>query len=67
LVEGVGKAAFVFILKADQKNIERRQVKVAFLKDGSAYVTDGLNGVTHVITSGSGFLTESSVVKISAQ
>jgi multidrug efflux system membrane fusion protein len=67
LVEGVGKTAFVFIPKADQKNIERRKVKVAFVRDGAAYVTDGLNGVTDVITSGSGFLTESSVVKISGQ
>jgi multidrug efflux system membrane fusion protein len=67
LVEGVGKTAFVFIPKPDQKNIERRQVKVAFIRDGSAYITDGLTGVAEVITSGSGFLTESSVVKISGQ
>jgi multidrug efflux system membrane fusion protein len=67
LVEGVGKTAYVFIPKADHKNIERRKVNVAFVRDGSAYVTEGLDGVTNVITSGSGFLTESSVVKISAQ
>jgi multidrug efflux system membrane fusion protein len=67
IVEGVGKVAYVFVPKADQKSIERKKIKVAFIKDGFAYVTDGLTGISQVITSGSGFLTESSVVKILAQ
>jgi multidrug efflux system membrane fusion protein len=67
IVEGVGKDAYVFVPKSNQKSIERKKIKVAFIKDGFAYVTDGLAGISQVITSGSGFLTESSVVKISAQ
>jgi membrane fusion protein, multidrug efflux system len=67
IVEGSGKAAFVFIPKADQKSVEQRKIKVAFIKDGAAFITDGLSGVTNVITSGSGFLTETSAIKISAQ
>jgi membrane fusion protein, multidrug efflux system len=65
LVEGSGKNAFVFIPRADRKHIEKRLVKVAFVQDGSAYITAGLDGVTDVITSGSGFLTDASVVTIS--
>lgn len=64
LVEGSGKNAYVFIPQADKKHIERRLVKVAFVKDGVAHVTSGLDGVTDVITSGSGFLTDASVVTI---
>lgn len=64
LVEGSGKNAFVFIPQPDKKHIERRLVKVAFVKDGNAYVTNGLDGITDVITSGSGFLTDTSVVTI---
>lgn len=64
LVEGSGKSAFVFIPQADKKHIERRSVKVAFVKDGNAYITSGLNGITEVVTSGSGFLTDASVITI---
>jgi membrane fusion protein, multidrug efflux system len=64
LVEGSGKNAFVFIPQSDKKHVERRQVKVAFVKDGSAFVTSGLDKITDVITSGSGFLTDASVVSI---
>jgi membrane fusion protein, multidrug efflux system len=63
-VEGLGKNAFVFIQKSDKKHIERRLVKVAFVTDGMAYVTSGLEGVTDVITSGSGFLTDASTITI---
>ena len=67
LVEGAGKSASVFIPNHDQKGVKLVAVKVAFIKDGAAYITDGLSGIKAVVTSGSGFLTETSVIKISAQ
>ncbi len=64
LVEGSGRSAFVFVLQIDKKHINKIQVKVAYIKDKSAFVSDGLEGVNQIITSGSGFLTGSSVVKV---
>ena len=62
LVEGLGRNAFVFVLLEDGKHIKKIQVKVAYIKDGMAYVSEGLEGVGEVISSGSGFLTEGVVV-----
>ena len=62
LVEGLGRNAFVFVLLEDGKHIKKIQVKVAYIKDGMAYVSEGLEGVEEVISSGSGFLTEGVVV-----
>ena len=64
LVEGFSRNAFVFVLNGDKKHIKKLEVKVAYIKDKSAFVSSGLEGVANVITSGSGFLTESSVVTI---
>jgi RND family efflux transporter MFP subunit len=65
LVEGSGRHAFVFVLEEDKKHIRKIRVDVARVKDAYAFVSNGLDGVLSVITSGSGFLTESSVVAIS--
>jgi RND family efflux transporter MFP subunit len=65
LVEGNGNKAYVFVLDADQKHIKKILVNVTFIDGGSAFVNKGLEGVEKVITSGSGFLTDSSVVTVS--
>ena len=65
LVEGSGRNAFVFVLSEDKKHIRKLEVQVAYVKDKSAFVSSGLEGITEVIRSGSGFLTETSVVTIS--
>jgi len=64
LVEGEGRNAFVFVPLGDNKHIKKILVKVAYVKNGSAFVTNGLDGISNVITSGSGFLTESSTITI---
>jgi RND family efflux transporter MFP subunit len=64
LIEGSGHNAFVFVPQNDKKHIRKVQVKVASVKDGLAYVSSGLNGVQEIITSGSGFLTESSLITV---
>jgi membrane fusion protein, multidrug efflux system len=63
IVEGQGKKAFVFVVKPDKKSVQKVSVTVAFLQDKSAFILGGLTNVNEVVTSGSAFLTENSVVK----
>jgi multidrug efflux pump subunit AcrA (membrane-fusion protein) len=67
IVEGQGKKAFVFIVKPDKKTVEKLPVTIAYLENQRAFILDGLTHVTEVVTSGSAFLTEHSVVKIERQ
>ena len=64
IVEGNGNKGYVFIPGDDKKHIKKLLVNLAFIKDNSAFVNEGLEGVREVITSGSGFLTTSSVVTV---
>jgi membrane fusion protein, multidrug efflux system len=64
LVEGSGKNAFVYALQDDKKHVRKILVNVAHIKDKSAFVSGGLDGVGEIVLSGSGFLTEGSVVKV---
>ena len=64
LVEGNGNKAFVFLLESDKVHIKKALVNIAFVKDNSAFIQQGLDGVENVITAGSGFLTESSLVQL---
>ncbi len=64
IIEGNGKHAYVFTANVDANGVKKIPVTVAFLKNNFAYVSDGLTGVTEVITGGSAFLTENSIVKI---
>ena len=64
LVEANGSKGYVFVPKDDNKHIKKILVNVAFVKDNSAFVNEGLEGVSDVITSGSGFLTASSIITI---
>jgi multidrug efflux system membrane fusion protein len=67
IVEGQGKDAFVFIVKPDRKSVQKLPVTIAFLENQSAFILEGLTNVTEVVTSGSAFLTENSIVKIKQQ
>lgn len=64
IVEGSGSNAFVFVANADQKSVKKITVKVAYIANDRAMISGGLDGIDKVITSGSAFLTESSIVKI---
>ncbi len=64
LVEGLGKNAFVFVVKADQKSVQKISVTIAYLENQTAFISEGLANVTAVVTAGSAFLTENSVIKI---
>ncbi len=64
IVEGRGNSAYVFVAQADQKTVKKVLVQIAYLENKKAYITAGLEGVSHVITSGSAFLTENSPITI---
>jgi len=67
IVEGQGKKAFVFILNPDKKSVKKLPVTIAYLENKNAFILAGLAEVKQVVTSGSAFLTENSVVKVDQQ
>ena len=64
LVEGDGKAGWVYTLNADSHTVKKHAVKIAFLSKDKVAVSEGLDSVQQVITEGVGYLTENSVVKV---
>lgn len=64
IVEGQGKAAWVFIPTTDNQRVIKLPVVVSALDNQFAYISKGLSGVKEVISSGSPFLTESSLITI---
>lgn len=63
LLEGNGKDAFVFITK-DNETVEKKAVRIAFINENCVAITQGLEQVDEVITSGSPYLTERSLIKV---
>jgi RND family efflux transporter MFP subunit len=64
LVEGSGKNAFVFVVGSSKTAVNKIPVQVAYLNGTQAFISSGLENVQEVITSGSAFLTENSVITI---
>jgi membrane fusion protein, multidrug efflux system len=64
LVEGSGKKAYVFVVGESKTLVSKIPVQVAYLNGTQAFVSSGLENVQEVITSGSAFLTENSVITI---
>ncbi len=64
LVEGSGKNAFVFVVGSSKTAVNKIPVQVAYLDGKQAFISGGLENVREVITSGSAFLTENSVIAI---
>jgi RND family efflux transporter MFP subunit len=62
IIEGNGANAFVFVPEGNK--VKKLPVRVAFLKDNQALIANGLPAGTQVITDGSAYLTEESVIKI---
>lgn len=63
LVEGDGKAAFVFTLQADGQSVRKTPVQVAFIEQNQAVISSGLEGVAEVVTSGAPYLSEKKKVR----
>ncbi|MFN8346460.1 MAG: efflux RND transporter periplasmic adaptor subunit [Spirosomataceae bacterium] len=64
IVEGNGKDAFVYVLDESRKKVKRLPVQIGFVDGDKVLITNGLNNVSEVITSGSAFLTENSSVVV---
>jgi len=64
IVEGQGKSGSVFVVQADGKSVKKVLVQVAYLENQKAFVSSGLEGIEQVVSAGSAFLTENSVVSI---
>lgn len=62
IVEGNGKEAFVYVLDETRKKVKRLPIQIGFVDGDKVLITNGLEGISEVITSGSAFLTESSTV-----
>lgn len=67
IVEGQGKNAFVFVVNKDRKSVKKLPIVIAYLESRIAFVSSGLDSITEVISGGSAFLTENSVVKVDQQ
>lgn len=64
IVEGNGKDAFVYVLDDSRKKVKRIPVQIGFVDGNKVLITNGLDNISEVITSGSAFLTESSSVVV---
>ncbi|MFN4147303.1 MAG: efflux RND transporter periplasmic adaptor subunit [Runella sp.] len=64
IIEGNGKDAYVFILDSTHKKAKKIPVKIGYIQDDKVLITSGLEGIPQVITSGSAFLAEGSLLKI---
>lgn len=62
IVEGNGKDGFVFVLTDDQKKVRKVPVQIGFIDNDKVLLTNGLSGITNVVTAGSAYLTETSTV-----
>ncbi len=63
LVEGNENEGFIFITK-DEKTAEKIRVKISGIAHGKVYVTQGLEDVKGIITSGNAYLNAGSAIKI---
>lgn len=64
IVEGNGKDGYVYVLETDGRHIRKQPVQIGYISGAKVLLTGGLNATKQVITSGSAFLTEASVVAV---
>ena len=62
IVEGDGKDGFVFVLADDGKHVRKVPVQIGFIENDKILLTNGLSGISKVVTAGSAYLTETSTV-----
>lgn len=62
IIEGNGTQAYVFV--PDSNKVKKVPVRVAFLNGEEVMLSSGISAGTFVITSGSAYLTEKSIIKI---
>ena len=64
IVEGNGQDGFVYVVADDRRKVRKIPVQIGYLDGDKVLLTNGLSGVKQVVTAGSAFLTEESVVVV---
>lgn len=64
IVEGNGKDGFVYVVANDRKKVKKIPVQIGYIDGSNVLLTNGLSGVKQVVTAGSAFLTEESMVVV---
>ena len=64
ILEGNGSNASVFVLDETKKKVKKIPVTVGYIEGNKVLITSGLEGIGAVVTSGSAFLGEGSVVLV---
>lgn len=62
IVEGNGKEGFVYTLTDDRKHVRKVPVQIGFLDGSKVLLSNGLTGTAEVVSAGSAYLTEQSIV-----
>lgn len=66
LAEGDGNKGFVYTLNDDKRTVRKIPIQIAWLQGDLIAVSSGLDKVQQVITSGVGYLTERSIVRLTS-
>jgi RND family efflux transporter MFP subunit len=66
LAEADAKSGYVYVLNNDQKTVLKKKVQIAFIDNDKVAIKSGLENVAAVITDGTSYLTENSLVKLAA-
>ena len=66
LAEADAKTGYVYVLNADQKTVAKKKVQIAFIDNDKVAIKSGLENEAAVITDGTSYLTENSLVKLAA-
>ncbi|MBL7827844.1 MAG: hypothetical protein JNJ57_14535, partial [Saprospiraceae bacterium] len=64
LVEGSGLGAYVFVPQPDSVSVKKLPVLVAYIEGKYAVISNGLDTVEAVVTSGAPYLTEKKKIKM---
>jgi hypothetical protein len=62
LLEANGKKGFVFV-SDDKKTVTKCSITISGITDNVVYIKDGLEGHAYVVTSGSPYLNDKSLIK----
>ncbi|MEP6845843.1 MAG: efflux RND transporter periplasmic adaptor subunit [Panacibacter sp.] len=63
LAEADAKTGYVYLLNRDQRTVTKKKVQIAFIDNDKIAIRSGLENVSAVITDGTSYLTENTVVK----
>ena len=64
IVEGNGTTGFVYVLEPDRRHIRKQPVQIGYISGENVLLTGGISSDSQIVTSGSAFLTENSLVTV---